>query len=78
MLPTSPCDSLSIASVAQLPTSFPDSSISPEKSAEGLTYATVRFHNNAPSSAVADPKIRFKKEDDLCEYATVSHGNSYG
>lgn len=76
---TSPCDSASAASTAYLPTSLSDSSISSvEKPGEGLTYATVRFHTNASSSDAAAPMIRFKKEDELCEYATVSHGNKCG
>lgn len=75
-LPTSPCDAASAASVAYLPTSLSDfSNSAADKSREGLTYATVCFHYNASSSDDAAPKIGFKKEEELCEYATVSHGN---
>ncbi|KAK3575431.1 hypothetical protein QTP86_026493, partial [Hemibagrus guttatus] len=78
-LPTSTRDSASTASMAQLPRNLPDSSISTfEKPEESLIYTTVRFHTNATGSDDAAPKLRFKKEEESCEYATVSHGNSYG
>ncbi|MCI4375078.1 hypothetical protein PGIGA_G00104890 [Pangasianodon gigas] len=78
LLSTSPCDSANIASAAQLPTSLSDFSVSAVEKSADLTYATVHFHTNATSSDNAAPKIKFKKEEESCEYATVSHGNSYG
>ncbi|KAG7326203.1 hypothetical protein KOW79_009604 [Hemibagrus wyckioides] len=78
MLPTSTRESASTASMAQLPRNLPDSSISTvEKPEESLIYTTVRFHTNATGSDHAAPKMKFKKEEESCEYATVSHGNSY-
>ncbi|XP_026801239.3 polymeric immunoglobulin receptor isoform X1 [Pangasianodon hypophthalmus] len=78
LLSTSPCDSANTASAAQLPTSLSDFSVSAVEKSADLTYATVNFHTNATSSDNAAPKIKFKKEEESCEYATVSHGNSYG
>ncbi|XP_053492999.1 polymeric immunoglobulin receptor-like isoform X2 [Ictalurus furcatus] len=75
-LPTSSCDSASTASTTRLPTNLSDSSMSAvEKSSEGLTYATVRFHTKSDDTA---RKVRFKVEEESCVYATVSHGNSHG
>lgn len=79
MFPTSPRDSSSTASMAQLLTSLSDSSTSSvKKSGEGLIYTTVHFHTSATSSDDAAPKIRLKKEEESCESLTVNHGNSYG
>ncbi|XP_060723450.1 polymeric immunoglobulin receptor-like isoform X3 [Tachysurus vachellii] len=79
MLPTSPCDSGCTVTLAQFPTDLPDSSISAvEKPEESQIYTTVRFHTNATGSDDVAQKIKFKKEERSCEYASVSHGNSYG
>ncbi|KAM9482298.1 uncharacterized protein Hap1MRO34_007524 [Clarias gariepinus] len=71
VLPASRCDSASRVS-----TLSDSSTNSVEKSAEGPTYATVRFHSDGSSSNDAALKIRFKNEAESCEYATVSHGHS--
>ncbi|KAF5890713.1 polymeric immunoglobulin receptor-like isoform X4, partial [Clarias magur] len=69
-LPASHCDSASSISTAQLPTRSDSSTSSVEKSAEGLSYATVRFHSDGSSANDAALKIKFKKESESCEYAT--------
>lgn len=79
MLPTSPCDSGCTVNLAQFPTHLPDSSISAvKKPEESQIYTTMRFHTNATGSDDVAQKIKFKKEEKSCEYASVSHGNSYG
>ncbi|XP_047669155.1 uncharacterized protein LOC113640859 isoform X2 [Tachysurus fulvidraco] len=79
LLPTSPCESGCTATLAQFPTDLPDSSISTvEKPEESQIYTTVRFHTNSTGSDDVAQKIKFKKEEKSCEYASVSHGNSYG
>ncbi|XP_046708093.1 CMRF35-like molecule 8 isoform X2 [Silurus meridionalis] len=77
--PTISCDS-AIYSTAQLPISPSDqeiyftaqlpTSLSAEKSVDGLTHATVSSHSNATSSNDAVPHI---KEDVSTVYTSVSH-----
>ncbi|KAI5614559.1 polymeric immunoglobulin receptor-like isoform X2 [Silurus asotus] len=66
-LPTIPSDQ-EIYFIAQLPTS-----LSAEKSVDGLTHATVSSHSNATSSYDAVPHI---KEDASSVYTSVSHVTS--
>ncbi|XP_076842035.1 polymeric immunoglobulin receptor-like isoform X2 [Brachyhypopomus gauderio] len=75
--PPSHFHDMDIYSTAQLPTIPFASSVGPiaqlaSTSAEGLTYAAVKFHNKANSSKHVTREM-FKKEHDSCEYATVNH-----
>ncbi|XP_076842037.1 polymeric immunoglobulin receptor-like isoform X1 [Brachyhypopomus gauderio] len=75
--PPSHFHDMDIYSTAQLPTIPFASSVGPiaqlaSTSAEGLTYAAVKFHNEANSSKHVTREM-FKKEHDSCDYATVNH-----